>query len=120
LGKIPGNSNLATLKKVIKHDPDSRVVINATRALRSFPYGQIRNYLYELLHHKDVNVGIAASEIIIQTVPSEAWIEVSSLTNVTDNWRIKANLYEAALKAGRNKDLATEVQRRFGESINPY
>src|SRR5690606_33547962 len=88
--------------------------------LRSFPYGQIKNYLYELLRHDDVNVGIAASEILIETIPDDAWIEVSSMTNVIDNWRIQANLYEAALKAGRNKDLAAEVQRHFQQSSNHY
>jgi cyclophilin family peptidyl-prolyl cis-trans isomerase/HEAT repeat protein len=120
LGKIASDTTLLTIKDAIKHESDSRVIINAVRVLKSFPYNQTKNYLYESLHHKDVHVGIAASEIIIETVPRDAWIEVSSLTNVVNNWRIQANVYEAALKAGKNKDLAREIQERYTKSNNPY
>jgi cyclophilin family peptidyl-prolyl cis-trans isomerase/HEAT repeat protein len=120
LAKLPSDTTLTTIKDVIKDESDSRVIINAVRALKPFPYSQTKNYLYEALHHKDVHVGIAASEIIIETIPQDAWIEVSSLTNVVKNWRIRANLYEAALKAGKNKDLAREIQNRYAKSNNPY
>lgn len=120
LGKVTTDSSLAVLKQVIKDEEDARVVVNALKALRAFPYDHIKHYLYEALGNKDVNVGIAASEVIIETVPKDDWIEVSSLTNRVDNWRIRANLYEAALKAGQNQDLAAEVKGHYQKSNQPY
>ena len=120
LGKIPSDTSLHTLKSIIKTETDTRVIISAIRALRSFPYDRVKHYLYEALLHKDVHVGIASSEIILEILPQEEWIEVSSLINQTDHWRISANLYEAALKAGGNRDLAEEIQNRYTKSSNPY
>lgn len=120
LGKIPSDSALLALKNIIKQDPDSRVLVNAMRGLRSFPYGLIKHYLYEALGHSDVHVGIAASEVIVQTIIPDDWIEVSSLVDRTSHWRIQANLYEAALKAGKNKDLAREVTKRYEKASDPF
>ena len=108
------------VKNIIKTDNDNRVVTGAVRALRAFPYDQVKHYLYEALLHKDINVGIAASEIILETLPREQWIDVSSIINRIGHWRIAANLYEAALKAGRNKDLAQEIQQRYTRASDPY
>lgn len=120
LGKIASDSALHTLKEIIKSESDSRVVVNAIRALGAFPFKETRHYLYQALQHKDVHVGVAASGVIVENIPADAWIEVSSLINRVDHWRIIANLYEAALKAGQNKDLAVEIEERFAESQNPY
>lgn len=120
LGKIPSDSVLVVLKNIIKTEKDTRVITGAVRALRSFPYDHVKHYLYEALMHKDVHVGIVASEIILETLPREQWIDVSSIINRIGHWRIAANLYEAALKAGRNKDLAREIQQRYMRASNPY
>lgn len=120
LGKLSSPEAQAALKQIIREDKDSRVVTNAIRSLATFPYGQIKNYLYEALNHRDANVGIAASEVIVATVPGNDWIQVSTLTGQVDNWRVRANLYEAALKGGQNAALATEIQSLCEKSNNPY
>lgn len=120
LAKVPSDTVLRTLKNIIKTDMDSRVLISAIRALRAFPFNSVKHYLYEALLHKDVHVGIASSEIILETLPEQDWIDVSSLINQTGHWRIAANLYEAAMKAGRNKDLAEEIQDHYRKSQDPY
>jgi len=120
LGKVSLDTCLSTLKEIIKYENDSRVIVNAIRALGNFPYSQIKHYLYEALNNKDTNVGIAASELILDTVIPDDWIEVSSLTNHASNWRIQANLYQAALKAGKNKDLAREIQGRYKKAQEPF
>ena len=120
LVKIPSDSALVALKHIIKTDEDTRVVINSIRALKGFRYDQVKHYLYEALQNKDVNVGIASSEIILETLPADQWIEVSSLINQLSNWRIIANVYEAALKAGGNKDLAAEIQEQYKGTDDPY
>lgn len=120
LGKITTDSTLVALKEIYKNEPDSRVVVNAIRALGSFPFKQVKHYLYEALNSKDVNVGIASSEVIINKIADDDWIEASSLTNQVKNWRVKANVYEAALKAGQNFDLAEEIKTLYRNVKDPY
>lgn len=120
LGKVRGDSSLNVLKEVIRTEEDTRVVVNAYRALRDFPFPLTKHYLYQGLVHKDINVGISASEVIIDSLTPDDWIEVSALTEQVENWRIKANLYEAALKAGGNKDLAEEIQARVKVATVPW
>lgn len=120
LGKIRSDSSLAALKSIVKDKGDSRVMVNALRALGAFPYRKIKNYLYEACTARDPNVAVAASETILATIAPEDWIEVSTLTNQADNWRVKANLYEAALNAGKNKDLEKEIETRYRGATNPY
>ena len=120
LGKIVSDSSLAALKSIVKNKGDSRVTVNAIRALGAFPYRQIKNYLYEASAARDVNVAVAASETILAKVGPEDWIEVSTLTNQADNWRVKANLYEAALTAGKNNDLEKEIETRYQGASNPF
>ncbi|MEX1240157.1 MAG: peptidylprolyl isomerase [Cyclobacteriaceae bacterium] len=120
LGKIHSDSALAALKGIIKNDTDARVLTNSVRALGSFPYPEVKHYLYEALNHQDVNVEIAASEQIVSMLSEDDWIEVSSLTNLVANWRVQANLYEASLKAGQNRDLAQEIKDRYGKAADPH
>jgi len=120
LAKVSSDTVLAALKEIIKSDSDPRVVVNALKAMAAFPYGQIKHYLYEALQNKDHNVNVAASEVIIEAISEDDWIEVSSLTDQVESWRIRANLYEAALKAGRNTDLSKEIISRYKSSDNPY
>lgn len=120
LGKIQTDSSLIALKDIFKNESDPRVVVNAVRALGSFPFQQVKHYLYEALNNKDVNVSVASSEVIINKIIPEEWIEVSSLTNQVSNWRARANIYEACLKAGKNKDLAAEIQGLYRRTNDPY
>lgn len=119
LGKIPSDSSLATLKRIYKNEKDRRVIINTIRAFSAFPYNHVKHYLYEALNHKDTNVGIAASEVILTTISPDDWIEVAALTNRLDHWRIQANIYEAALKGGHG-DLAKEIQKQYKLATDPY
>ncbi|HEX8038362.1 MAG TPA: peptidylprolyl isomerase, partial [Chryseosolibacter sp.] len=120
LGKIQSDSALAALKSIVKDKGDSRVTVNAIRALGAFPYRKIKNYLYEASTGRDVNVAVAASETILARIDPEDWIEVSTLTNQADDWRVKANLYEAALDAGKNKDVEKEIESKYEGASNPY
>ena len=120
LGKLPSDSTLTALKEIISRDRDTRVVTNALRALRAFPYPQIKHHLYEALSSKDVNVAITASEVIVAMVRPDDWIEVSSLTGQVANWRVKANLYEAALKAGQHAGVAGEIRSEVATAADPW
>lgn len=120
LGKAASDSCLSTLKSIIQNEQDSRVVVNAVRALGSFPYRRIKNYLYDAVTGKDINAGIAASEILLSSIQDDDWIKVSSLTTRIHNWRILANVYEAALKVGMNPDLEKEIEGECEKASAPY
>lgn len=120
LGKIASDSCLTALENVMKQEKDPRVVVNAVKALASFPYSRVKKLLFEAVTGQDVNTGIAASEVLIATIKDDDWIEASSLTNRIQNWRLRANVYEAALKAGQNPDLAKEIEGLYAKASNPY
>ncbi len=122
LGKIGTDSSLATIRRIITKDKDARVVVNAVRALRNFPFSKSERILYECLHHKDSHVGIAASEVIRDRVDEPRWIMTCSQINYlpVSEWRIIANLYDGALRAGQHKDLADEIQDRYNEERDPF
>jgi cyclophilin family peptidyl-prolyl cis-trans isomerase/HEAT repeat protein len=120
LGKIPSAETLAALKGVIRNDHDTRVVINAIRALNSFDFDSTQAVLFESLSHKDHNVGTAASEVIRDAVTGDTWISVASQVNHISEWRLAANLYEGALRAGQHQDLATEIQTHYNQRSDPY
>jgi cyclophilin family peptidyl-prolyl cis-trans isomerase/HEAT repeat protein len=120
LRKIKNVSAIKVLKEVIDTEKDFRLKVNALYALRSFPFENTKTILYAVLYNKNPNVGIAASEVIKDVATKDNWIELSNLTGRIENWRIKSNLYEAALKASENKSVLEEIQLATKQSINPY
>jgi cyclophilin family peptidyl-prolyl cis-trans isomerase/HEAT repeat protein len=120
LGKIPSDSTLAVLKQILQTEKDPRVLVNSLRALKAFPYDAVKNYLYDAVRHSNDHVGIAASETILDIITESNWIEVSALTNQVEQWRIRANLFEAVLKASQHQDVAAEIQGLYKSTVDPY
>jgi cyclophilin family peptidyl-prolyl cis-trans isomerase/HEAT repeat protein len=120
LGKIHSDSSLAVLSSILSTGTDARVVVNAVRAMGSFPYARVKSYLHGALTHENVNVGIAASEVILDNADAEDWIGLANLSTRTSYWRILANLYQASLKAENTKVLADEVKRLYHAAADPY
>ena len=120
LGKITSDSSFSTLRTIIEDEPDARVVVNAIRAIKSFPFDSAQSVLFDCVHHKNESVGIAASEVIRDVVTAKHWITVSSQANHVGQWRILANLYEGALRAGQHPDVASEIQSAYEKAVNPY
>src|SRR5688572_21669605 len=71
LRKVKSHSARTTAEYLVKNDPDYRVRVNATRALQDHPFNQTKKTLLEALMDSNVNVGIAASETIKNTVTGE-------------------------------------------------
>ncbi|MBT1704203.1 peptidylprolyl isomerase [Chryseosolibacter indicus] len=120
LRKAKDPAVVKTLKEIIDSERDFRVKVNALYALRSFPIENTKSILYAALYNNNPNVGIAASEVIKAVATKDNWIELSNLTGRIENWRIKANLFEAAIKVSDNKSLIEEVKQSINQSINPY
>lgn len=120
LRKVTTDTVLSFLSTMALKDADYRVRVNAVRALQRFPFEKTKSTLTEALADKHVNVGIAASEVILATITKEHGTEIASLAKTKSYWRIKANLYEAALKVTDHKELSEEVVRVAQQTVSPY
>jgi cyclophilin family peptidyl-prolyl cis-trans isomerase len=120
LGKIHSDSSLAVLSSILNTDTDARVIVNAVRALGFFPYAKVKSHLHEALSNENVNVGIVASELILDSARAEDWITLANLAGRVSYWRILANLYQASLKAENTKVLSDEVKRHYHDAADPY
>ena len=120
LGKIHSDSSLALLSAIIDSEADARVIVSSVRALGLFPYARVRHYLHAALTHENVNVGIVASELILDNANAEDWIALANLTVRVSHWRILTNLYQASLKAENTKVLSDEIKDLYQKESDPF
>ena len=120
LKKVNSEPSRIAIQKILRHDPDYRVRINALRVLQIFPFHLTKNLLIESLQDSVASVGVTASEVIKSSITKEFWREISTLARAIKNWRIQANLYEAALSVSDHKELVEEIRATFNKSLNPY
>jgi len=121
LQKIPGALTLSATQSILQSDSDYRVRVSAVRVLQSLPFDDIKPLLYLALEDLNVNVGVAAAEAIKAIAPAAATGELSALARDSKNWRIQANLYEAALTSpNASVTLIQEVRDLYINSGNPY
>lgn len=118
--KFNNETALERIAEMVANDPDYRVRINAVSALRAFPFEKTNKILLHALKDKNVNTGIAASEVIKATLTSEEWVPVANEAAYTKNWRIQANLYEAVLKVSHSHLIPDEIRKLYTQSENPY
>lgn len=120
LGKIMTDSSRIAAQIILQEDSDYRVRISAIRALQSFPFDQIWSFVLKSLHDENINVGIASSEVIKTTATKAYWKDILLSAREAKNWRIQANLYEAALGATGDNGLAEEIRALYSKTSNPY
>jgi cyclophilin family peptidyl-prolyl cis-trans isomerase/HEAT repeat protein len=120
LRKINTGETLATLKNIFKEESDYRVRVNAVRAMESFGFIETRDELFNALNDKQVNVAVAASEVIRTVAKYDHWIDIANRINGVTNWRVRATLYQAAIKAVRNEAIFDEIKSLYDQSRNVY
>lgn len=120
LGKIGTDSSLSAIRRVLKNEGDYRVRVNAVRALRPFAFKKIKPDLVYALADTNINVAIAASELIVTALDIESWKELLPMCRSTRNGRVRANLYGGILAASDNKEVAEEVTRAYRQATDPY
>jgi cyclophilin family peptidyl-prolyl cis-trans isomerase/HEAT repeat protein len=120
LGKIVTDSSLSTIKRIHKNDDDYRVRVSAVRALRSFAFQKIQPVLIQALADSNINVAIAASELMASAIDRESWKELLPLCYNARNGRIRANLYAGILAASGSKEVAEDIVRAYRQATDPY
>ncbi len=120
LKKINSEQARIAAQQILEQDPDYRVRTNALRVLPVFPFHLTKTSLVKSLHDSVASVGVAASEAIKSSITKESWMEINMLARAIKDWRIQANLYEAALSVSDQKELSEEIRALFNKSSNPY
>lgn len=120
LRKIASDSSLNAIRQLLKRDKDYRVRVSAVRALQSFSFEKISHDLRGALEDTNINVSIAASELMISAIDKNSWKEILPLCRKAINIRVRANLYAGVIAASDNKEVAEEVSRAFRETSDSY
>ncbi|MFC5271498.1 peptidylprolyl isomerase [Adhaeribacter terreus] len=120
LGKTKTSETLETLGGIAQKDPDYRVRLSALRALNSFDFVLTQDILFGALSDKNPHVTLTAAEII-SAKPQEETQTLQDAANKQTDWRTRALLLGAALKATKNPEkLRTEIMNRYAQTSNIY
>lgn len=126
LGKALRPEVLQHLKSYLNpgEQVDYRIGVNALRAMGRFDYSDIKEILFKMVSHADVNVAVAASEYFLARGTAADANRYFEIAQKLDNWRPRANLLTAALKyAAAQKDkksIAGWVIDAYNKSGNNY
>ena len=120
LGKIVTDSSRSTINGILKNEDDYRVRVSAVRALRPFAFQKIQPELIHALDDSNINVAIAASELLASAIDGESWKELLPLCFNARNGRVRANLYAGILAASDSKEVAEEIVRAYRQATDPY
>lgn len=120
LRKVKSPASLQALITVYKKDPDYRVRISAVRALQSFSLADTKSTLIAALNDKNQNVCVAASEVIRSVATKDIAMELTALAKRTVHWRVRANLYEAALRDTSDLGTVEDITEIYKTEENPY
>ncbi len=107
LGKALRPEVLQHLKSYLKpgEQVDYRIRVNALIAMGRFDYSDIKEILFKMVSHPDVNIAVAASEYFPARGAAADANRYFEIARKLDNWRPRANLLTAALKyAAAQKD----------------
>ncbi|MBX2961327.1 MAG: peptidylprolyl isomerase [Cyclobacteriaceae bacterium] len=120
LRKIKTDNTREALRETARNDRDYRVRVNAVRALQAFPLNETVTTLFDALSDAEINVSIASAETLVLAAKPEQYAMLVDKARAVSHWRVKANVYEAALAANTNKTLIEEIIRLDVESENVY
>lgn len=120
LRKINTPASFETVKKAARNDSDYRVRVNAVRALQSFSIKDTKQNFFDALSDSNQHVGVAAAEALKSVATKDEFQELVTLARSNANWRIKGNLFEAALNVSNSKELAEEIFKLYTTVENPY
>lgn len=120
LRKTQSAAALAALKEILKADDDYRVRINAVKALQAFPVADVKTDLFGALKDSNINVAIAASEVILAlATPAEA-NETAALAKASTQNRVRGNLYQASLAGSDNVEQVSQIKAFYQSESDSY
>jgi cyclophilin family peptidyl-prolyl cis-trans isomerase/HEAT repeat protein len=120
LKKIPTGEVFNALKDILIKESSARVRVNAISALQEFPGAKA--VLVKALKDQNVNVAIRAAEVINnQPADYSVWQEMVGHARAASNYRIKALLYQFAMKCNeQDQGLFKEIRALYTSASDPY
>lgn len=118
--KIVSPKILEALQEMIQAEQDYRVRINIVRAAQPYSLQQSWSIFSTALTDENTNVAIAASEEIGRAATNEDYRMIVEEARKHKHWRVRSNLFEAALALSGNKELSEELIKRYQVTENPH
>ncbi len=126
LGKTKQDSALVVLSNAFDTEKDYRVKVNMIRALRDYPYKKARDLALKAAEDNNPNVAYTAAAYLRKNAAYYDSKIIYKLAEATQNWRVKSELFAAAL--ARTNPAFTKTRyyysraliRDFEGSKNPY
>lgn len=120
LGKIQGGIPMDTLANIAANDPDYRVRLSAIRAL-GMSDSSVHEVTFAALTDENINTAITAADLLLANASPGNAERIYERAREAKNFRIKATLLSAALKAHQNKkEIVNYIKNLYQNSLNPY
>ncbi len=116
LRKVATEESWQAIKECL-NDSDYRVRSNAVRALQSFPSAS-KEPLYNALQDANVNVAIAATEVLKQIAQPSDSDDIGRSLPLAKNWRVRANLMEILVQS--DTSYRVKILDLYNRSDNEY
>ena len=97
----------------IRTDRDYRVRVNAVRVCQNFPLAQMEEVVISGLKDSIEMVQVAAAEVIRNVAEDDPNHHILEALRSSTNWRVRANLYGAMLKARPYDTIVEEITRLY-------
>ncbi len=119
LGKVKSPESAKYLQNLAANDPDYRVRLSAIRSLKD-QAGDLNGFFRTALEDNNPHVRLTAAEVMIAR-NQESPEMLQTLARKQTDWRTRALLYGAALKATKDQEmLRTEIISRYRKTDNIY
>ena len=117
LGTVVTQKSAKALTMAILKDTDPGVRVNCAKAMENFPMDQVQPALTTLLQDDNINVRIAAAQVLASKPAKLSWEQVNGITG----WGVKSILLGGLLKYASTKDEFTRaIQGEYETADNPY
>jgi len=115
---IPTESTLSFVKQELEKEQEYRVKIQALKVISVFNYELIRDFLLESVQDINLNIAIAASEILQKKYSASDFETYFTLSQKVANHRVAANLLRVAALTAKNQKSFTSTLIDIYESQN--
>ena len=120
LRKIPTDEVFQTLTNILANDLSYRVRVNAVAAFQNFKSTQVLPSLLRYTKDRSLPVSIRAAEVIDAISDASSWKEIASSARTSANVRVKALLYQAAMRTSQDQDLYKEIRDQYQLTTDGY
>lgn len=119
--KTSNKNSREFLLDLLSSDEDYRIKVNGIRSLSNYQHADVHDAISELLNDSIKNIAIQASEFFIENGSQKKVGFYLEEAIKAKYWRVRTNLFFAALKHSKNKKKVTDlITKQYKQSKNVY